>query len=314
MAQIACAECETLFHGERSTRRFCSTQCSRARRDRDNRQELNAKQRQYNAAHRETIRKQRAARHEKKMASKPPLPVLQCENCGKDFSQRDSRQKCCSKKCGVARYSISDEGKATRLAYARKTAPQRNALNREKYRTDKRPLEWARKWRVENPDRAREISEKARQKPEAREKARQISKGWHSKNRDSANQRRAHRLAQTLKITPWHVAMMGARLRSRDQKLPFDLTNDWARKRWTGRCELTGLEFRRGTMTVKFWSASIDKIVPSLGYVQGNCRFVLNCVNTFKNNLTDADMYFVAKALLATRMENNLDMPLSLPR
>jgi hypothetical protein len=107
--------------------------------------------------------------------------------------------------------------------------------------------------------------------------------------------------------------MMGARRRARDQALAFDLTSEWAKNRWNGRCELTGLEFRRGTMTVKFWSASIDKIVPSLGYVQGNCRFVLNCVNTFKNNLTDADMYFVAEALLSARVGNRVDGLLSMP-
>ena len=298
---IACAECGIEFEGRRKNRRFCSKRCSRTQRDRSNRKKINARMRAYNADHRDTIRSQAASRRAKSRDEKPALPIFQCKNCGKDFGRRDPRQRCCSKKCGAARYDASEPRKEANLLNARKSAPQRNARNRERYKTDP-DFRWAfRSWQIKNPDRVRAINDRHRQKPESREKAKLKSKNWHSKNRDYANPRRAQRLAQTLKITPWYTALNGARLRALKNNRPFDLTDEWARERWTGRCELTGVEFRRGTSTHKFWSASIDKIVPSLGYVQGNSRFVLNSVNTFKNNETDADMYFVAEALLAAK-------------
>jgi len=80
--------------------------------------------------------------------------------------------------------------------------------------------------------------------------------------------------------------------------LPFDLTLEWAREKYTGRCELTELEFKPQIGVQCPFSPSIDRIVPELGYVQSNCRFVLSALNSLKQNGTDEDLLLIARALV----------------
>lgn len=95
----------------------------------------------------------------------------------------------------------------------------------------------------------------------------------------------------------------GAEARAKKAGIAFDLTPEWAEKKWTGRCELTDIPFVVGLRGCggKLFSPSIDRIIPALGYTQGNCRFVLFCVNIFKFDGSDDDIYRVAEALLARR-------------
>lgn len=99
---------------------------------------------------------------------------------------------------------------------------------------------------------------------------------------------------------PWMPLLYGAKQRAKDDGLPFSLTKEWMESRWTGRCELTGIQFRggRGKGPSTIFSASIDKIVPSLGYVPENCRLILKGVNWLKGNGTDDQMYEIAFALI----------------
>ncbi len=83
------------------------------------------------------------------------------------------------------------------------------------------------------------------------------------------------------------------------RNLPFTLTDEWARARWTGKCELTGIPFVVEGKHGKFFSPSLDRIDPKLGYVDGNCRFILFAVNTLKGVGTDEDMMLVARGLVA---------------
>lgn len=83
------------------------------------------------------------------------------------------------------------------------------------------------------------------------------------------------------------------------RNLPFTLTDEWARKRWTGRCELTGIPFVVAGTHGKFFSPSLDRIDPKKGYVDDNCRFILFAVNTLKGVGTDEDMMLVARELIA---------------
>lgn len=101
--------------------------------------------------------------------------------------------------------------------------------------------------------------------------------------------------------TPWRGLLHAAQSRAKKRSLPYFLTEMWAAKRWTGLCEVTGLEFRLGQRGFgpKFWSPSIDKIDASKGYVPENCRFVLWGVNSFKHDATDEDMVLVARAIVA---------------
>lgn len=92
------------------------------------------------------------------------------------------------------------------------------------------------------------------------------------------------------------------------ENIPFDLTSDWVLFKlneieW--KCELTGLPMkfnRKRNKNIKYeycWdSISVDRIIPENGYVKNNVRFILNQVNSFKNDGNDERMYMIARSLL----------------
>src|SRR5215469_1636342 len=148
-----------------------------------------------------------------------------------------------------------------------------------------------------------------------REEDNQRTRAWHSANRerentkrlahyyahrDEANEKRKMNNQQTRLRVPWKALLRSARERAVRKGVPFELTEMWCISKWTGFCEVTGLPFRLGQRTSgpKFWSPSIDRIEPALGYTEANCRFVLWCINSFKHDATDSDMVSVAKAIV----------------
>lgn len=100
---------------------------------------------------------------------------------------------------------------------------------------------------------------------------------------------------------PWIPLLSAAKHRAAKTNKDFNLTREWCEQRWTGNCELTKLPFILNTFRRNGFSPSIDRIDSTKGYTQDNCRFILWCVNAFKITETDADIYRVAEALLASR-------------
>lgn len=95
----------------------------------------------------------------------------------------------------------------------------------------------------------------------------------------------------------------GVRRRVKSKNLPFNLTKDWIRQRleW-GRCEVTGLPFQfpnnKGDCGPRFYSATIDRIIPNLGYTKENSRLVIFAYNAAKHTGTDKDVMTMALLLV----------------
>lgn len=188
-----------------------------------------------------------------------------------------------------------------------------------------------REWRAKNPSLQKKIERRYREKHSVElserhkqwreknyEKVLADGKAKHAKNRDRANSIRSQRRSANLEaertrqrdshysarvVAPWIRLVSAAKFRAKKYELPFNLTVEWARLRWTGACELTGIPFRsdeRGSGP-KTYAASIDQIRARKGYTQYNCRFVLWAVNALKHDGDDADMYLIASALLNTK-------------
>jgi hypothetical protein len=92
-------------------------------------------------------------------------------------------------------------------------------------------------------------------------------------------------------LTPfrWFLARVRHRQKNTDLTLQY-LKDLWEQQ--TGRCPLTGWGMRLPVSTVGWTefsprNASLDKIIPSLGYVQGNVRFVALIANYAKGVWTD---------------------------
>lgn len=227
--------------------------------------------------------------------------------CPKEFTPRDARQRCCSKACGTALYAASPRRKAKNKAWGKANQNRRIKAAKARYASDTeyrdRRKRYTREWSAANPEQRRAINAKDREKPKNRVKAAKISRVWHADHRDDANGRRIVRKQTERSRDPWKGPVDAAIRRAKERGLPCDITHEWARARWTGCCELTGLPFvigERGNGPRPF-SASLDQIRAAKGYTTDNCRFILWCVNAFKHTGTDAEMFMVAEALLAQR-------------
>ena len=99
-------------------------------------------------------------------------------------------------------------------------------------------------------------------------------------------------------------ALKKAKERSINKGLDFQFTynycmelmvsNDWS-------CSLSGLSFQFESSKPGIaspYSPSIDRINPSLGYVEGNVRFILHGLNSLKGSGTDDDVLSICKAVL----------------
>jgi hypothetical protein len=154
---------------------------------------------------------------------------------------------------------------------------------------------------------------------EHRAEQREKGQAWFAEHRDEDNARRrnhyhAHKDANregrkvkryTARIeTPWKKLLDSATGRAKLKKVAYTLTPEWAAERWTGRCELTGHPFSvsmDGKPGGRSYSPSIDRIIPALGYVPDNCRFILYGINRFKGEMTDEEMFTMARLLLTTQ-------------
>lgn len=112
----------------------------------------------------------------------------------------------------------------------------------------------------------------------------------------------AYHKSYEVTIVGWKRALGSARERAKKNGLEFGLTSDWAKARWTGNCELTGIPFVRSTGKgggPGMYSCSLDRIDSKVGYIPDNCRFVLAGINALKGSGTDREMYDLAAQLLA---------------
>lgn len=138
----------------------------------------------------------------------------------------------------------------------------------------------SKKWKTANPDKAkRSLYQWRKKNPVAYKKL-------YLKYREKHPLRyRATRLVKT------------ARANAIQKKVPFNLTLQFVfDKMKSGLCEETGLKFVISKDVRNPFSPSIDKIIPSLGYIEGNVRIILWALNAFKSNYSDAEIYPIAKA------------------
>lgn len=81
-------------------------------------------------------------------------------------------------------------------------------------------------------------------------------------------------------------ALKNASIRAEAQQVPFDITRDYLLSIFPedNRCPVTGVVLKWGRVDGQENSPSLDKIIPELGYVEGNLIWVSNFVNRIKSN------------------------------
>lgn len=240
-----------------------------------------------------------------------------CQDCRKWFSPQTPRRRFCGPTCQHRDWVKNN--KAHVDEYQREWV-QGNPEARERYNAKRRHG-----WKntvCKNTDCKKVFRKTSGQSkycsPKCREKSRRMRPGEREKTSARAvkyakNNRtrirtwyRAYYPGYALKkmtAQPWSTLLTGAKRRAKVKKVAFDLTPEWASSRWTGCCELTGLPFSGPNKRVGYknrnMSPSIDRIDAAGPYTQENCRIILWAINCFKRDSSDAEMYGIAKALIA---------------
>lgn len=88
---------------------------------------------------------------------------------------------------------------------------------------------------------------------------------------------------------------LGARKRARDGGIPFDLSPETVKVPAT--CPLLGIPLTPGTKRHKDCSPTVDRIVPELGYVEGNVWVISYRANRIKNDATVEEFLAIADGL-----------------
>jgi hypothetical protein len=210
--------------------------------------------------------------------------TLLCLHCGAEFVCGHPRQRFCTKPC--ARRS-------------KENRPVRRAKNAERHRA------WSEKnssrLKLKRQERYRDNRDDLTQKQNAylASLPKAIRDDRRRRYNENYEERRNKRYHQTRAWLPWLNSLNNSRARAKKRGISFTLTKEWALARWTGRCEVTGIEFVLSDARNPYlFSPSIDRIIPSLGYTESNSRFVIHAVNALKGAGTDDDMVLIAAAIV----------------
>ncbi len=92
--------------------------------------------------------------------------------------------------------------------------------------------------------------------------------------------------------------------RAKKKGIPYDLTFEYLKSIATDYCPIFNVEFSWGRYNGRpLHLPSLDRVIPELGYIQGNVVFISNWANTIKQNATEKELYAIADWLHDKRKE-----------
>ncbi len=92
--------------------------------------------------------------------------------------------------------------------------------------------------------------------------------------------------------------LLQAKSRAKSKKLPFEIDVEYLEElleQQENKCFYSGIEMGIGRLAK--YSASIDRIDSTKGYVKGNVAFVIAAVNTMKSDLSEKEFLSIVKAI-----------------
>lgn len=102
---------------------------------------------------------------------------------------------------------------------------------------------------------------------------------------------------------PIGTMLKAAKARAEKKHIKFDITPDDVSI--PDICPLLGIPIIRGEGKASINSPSLDRIIPSLGYVRGNVWVISNRANTIKQDATIAEIELLARSLRCALDERN---------
>lgn len=215
---------------------------------------------------------------------------MQCSECEQEFEPRKAGrpQKFCSRKCFSKNYYRHPDDKKDRDKDRTCPICLNPFVQKKRHQRYCSASCYVKAWpRLNREANAATARRRRREKPE-----------WYLEHEPIYASKYRSKL---LSKKPWHYLLLSARSRAKEKGFEYDLTDEWASTRWNHHCEITGIKFRQnGKKGPHPFSPSIDRKDPTKGYTQDNTRFILWGCNAIKGVGTDADMFEIAKAIVAT--------------
>ncbi len=141
---------------------------------------------------------------------------------------------------------------------------------------------------------------------------------WYAKNREYANNKAKEWIENNREryYARWQKYRASSRVRAKEmvnstkwsakqKNLPHDLTLEWIKTKLdAGVCEITGIPFVLTPLDGGLqnpYTASLDRIIPSKGYVMSNVRMILWALNAAFNSYGEDVYAEIAKVYLAKK-------------
>jgi hypothetical protein len=86
-----------------------------------------------------------------------------------------------------------------------------------------------------------------------------------------------------------------AKQRAKKQNVPFELTKEYLSSIMTDTCPILGIQLEFAGSSTRYNSPSLDRLIPELGYVEGNVYIISNKANAIKNNASPEELRKVAQ-------------------
>lgn len=179
---------------------------------------------------------------------------------------------------------------------------RRNAIRREKYKTDEKRKAYGRAYKAANKERVRELGREYwkrrterdpvgvraigdKWRSENPDKVKAAYKKWYSKHGKEYEKKWSRKLRENRREL---IMMRNCKNRARELNLPYNLDeSDFV---IPDVCPVLGIPLQLGTRTFQAGSPSIDRLVPAKGYVKGNVRIISWRANTLKRDATADEM------------------------
>ncbi len=81
-----------------------------------------------------------------------------------------------------------------------------------------------------------------------------------------------------------------AKRRANVNNLPYDIDIDYLRSICVDSCPIMKKKLKYGKGELGKYSASLDRIIPELGYIKGNVQVVSNIANMMKSNASEEEL------------------------
>lgn len=108
------------------------------------------------------------------------------------------------------------------------------------------------------------------------------------------------RILSSKKAKIWTDKLRHAKKRAKKYNVPFDITPEFLDSIKVDICPILDIELSYSNTRIMDNSATLDRIIPSLGYVPGNVQIMSHLANRMKSSASTDDLVKFASYIIRT--------------